>query len=144
FTGVAGAGDDGVNACNFGHGRGVVRQVVDFVFGLVCDLLDQDLRCVWALQGDHCNIEGFVVELNIKALGALIECFPHFIGVASIRNNQELGVGKTVGDEVIDDAAVFSDDHGVLSLAVFQGVHVGDQRVGQKRGGIRTVDPNLT
>ena len=52
-------------------------------------------------------------------------------------------LAEAVGDQVVDDAAVLGDDHGVLRLAVLERGEVGDQRVVQKSGGVEALDGDL-
>ena len=143
LAGVAGAADKGVNARDLTGHRRVIRQLVDGLLLVVLDERDEDLRGLGALDGDHGNVAGLGLEVHVKAVRALVESLPDDVDVRRVGDDEELRLAQAVGDEVVEDAAVFGDDHRVLRLAHRERGEVRDKRVGEELRGAVAVDPDF-
>lgn len=77
---------------------------------------------IWALDGEACPLVGFVAEGDCG-----IEVFFHPCEVlgnhGGVHDEEGLRLGEAVGDEVVNDAAVFLEHEGVLASA---GEELGD------------------
>ena len=139
LAGVAGAGDEGFHAVE-GHPRaGVVGQGG----GVVAKQRLQHLERTRALDRNQRERFRIVGQLYVEVALAGLKRGPHGGGVRGVGHDHEVVLAEAVGDQVVQDAAVLGDDHGVLRLAVFQRGEVGDEGVVQKRGGVGALDGDL-
>ena len=129
LAGVAGPGQQDLPA---GDGRriaGVILHRTKIGVGQ----RSQDRRRVRALNGDQRILVGPVRDLGTRA-GPLGQRLGDDVGVGRVGDDKELGVGKPVDDEVVEDPAVRCADHRVPGTAGRQRGGLADQRVVQRRG----------
>src|SRR4029453_12627509 len=95
------------------------------------------------LDSDERRLGRGVFNNHVKTSCALQQGRSHNRSVSGVRNHQEFVGATTVGDEVVDDAAVFLADQRVLALALGHGGNFAYQRIVQDRRRVRSGDPDF-
>ncbi len=139
LAGVARTGDERRDPGDRARQARVVLQPVQVGVG---DRL-QDVRGGGALDGEQRVRVPVVTHLGVEAGDALGEGVQDGLGVARVGDDHVLGLAQAVDDQVVQDAAVLGDDHGVAGAARSDRGDVAHQGVVQEGGGLRAGDGDL-
>ena len=128
--------------------RSVVLQFGDQDVLLGWDKGQQNGFCVGALDGDQRGLSGGVLDGDVESAffsgtGTISQGRSDYLGVARVGDHEVLVLSATVGDEVVDDAAVGVADQRVLGLANGDRRQLPDQGVVEERGRVRAADPDF-
>ena len=104
----------------------------------------QKLRSLRPLNGQEHILIIHALNLDVVATNALAQRRVHIFSGCGILHQHEFVTTETVNDEVINNAAVFLHNHGVLGTAQRQRLDCRDQGVCKKRRRILTSDADNT
>ncbi len=142
LAGVAGAGDQHVVAAEVAGYRAVVAQAVEVGDVEALDVA-QDLLGLWALERDQRDVVALVLDEAGERRAAVTQFLHRDLAVAGVRDDEEAILAGAVDDQVVEDAALASQQEGVLGLEVGQRGQLAGERVVECLGGIRAEHRDL-
>lgn len=143
LAGVPGAGQQQVLPVNFHLDGRVILQLRHQGVLIRRNERQQDGLGVRSLHRDEGGLGGNVVYGDVEAGSPLSQRRGHNLGVAGVGHHKVLVFTPPVGNEVVDDAAVFLADQRVLGLAHGNRGQLAGQGVVQEGCGVRAGYPHF-
>ena len=142
LAGVPGAGDQHVVAAEVGGDRAVVAQVVEPGDVEAVDVA-QDLLRLRTLQRDQRDVVALVLDEAGERRAAVAQLLDRDLAVARVRDDEEAVLAGAVDDQVVEDAALASQQQRVLGLEVGERGELAGERVVESLRGIRAQHRDL-